>query len=769
MAELEDQTALGVLRRMKNSGVSRTIRLTAIYGAIAVAVVLIVLRVVVPLASSLIQQWARHDVELRSRLVFNFLYPNITSMAAAGQDSAIVELFERVAQDERILGVGFCDDVGRLKFTTKLMPAGFSCKKVARSETRTSSSLILGGREMFAAAFPVSTPQLKGHLIVLNDLSYAEERGAAAREYLSLILGGIILVSAALATLMALVMTRRWLSTLRQSLTRATIAGSFAGDEFDHSPLGAELQQALRRLSPARPEFDADHTSWSAETLRQVIANELPDTEIIVASNREPYIHNYVDEQIELQTPASGLVSAIEPIMRACGGVWIAHGSGSADKDVVDDQDRLEVPPHKPSYTLRRIWISEEEQEGYYYGLSNEGLWPLCHIAFVRPNFRQSDWEAYQTVNQRFADTIVGEARGKSPIVLIQDYHLALVPRMVREQLPEATIIFFWHIPWPNAEAFGICPWKEEILKGMLGSSILGFHTRFHCNNFFDTIDRYVESRIDREYASVTYGGRETLVRPFPISIAWPPPALEGQKTVTECRNEVRARFQLPEGTRLAVGVERFDYTKGILDRLWGVDSFLTAYPEWKGRFVFVQVAAPTRSKLPAYRGLQEEAIRLADEINAKHGSDGPRPVELVIRHHESVEVFKLFRAADICIVSSLHDGMNLVAKEFVAARDDNQGVLLLSSFAGASRELSEALIINPYDAHDTSAAIHRALTMSLDEQHERMRLMREQVHGHNVYRWAGQMLFEASKLRKKQRILHIAAQEKARFWRNGR
>jgi trehalose-6-phosphate synthase len=324
---------------------------------------------------------------------------------------------------------------------------------------------------------------------------------------------------------------------------------------------------------------DEAHIDWGRDTLRLALASQLPDTEIIVVSNREPYIHNRAANGIVVQIPASGLVAAIEPIMRACGGAWIAHGSGSADRDVVDAGDCIRVPPASPSYTLRRIWLSEHEEDGYYYGLANEGLWPLCHIVFVRPTFRETDWNAYCAVNTRFADAVVQQAKRPDPIILVQDYHLALLPKMIRERLPAATIITFWHIPWPNAETFGICPWKREVIAGLLGSSVLGFHTQFHCNNFIEAVDRFIESRIDRELASVTVSGHETFVRPYPISIEWPPAALAGQKSVADCRASVRASLGLSDSVRLGVGIERFDYTKGILDRLRAIEAFLSRYP----------------------------------------------------------------------------------------------------------------------------------------------------------------------------------------------
>ncbi len=360
-------------------------------------------------------------------------------------------------------------------------------------------------------------------------------------------------------------------------------------------------------------------------TLHLLLQEELPDARVLIVSNREPYIHNLVDGEIKLQIPASGLVSALEPVMRACGGVWIAHGGGSADRETCDANDRLQVPPDDPTYTLRRVWLTDEEQDGYYYGLANEGLWPLCHIAFVRPTFREQDWAYYKEVSARFADVVAEEANCDNPVVLVQDYHFALLPRMVRQRLPKATIITFWHIPWPNAETFGICPWRNEILDGLLGSSILGFHTRFHCNNFIETVDRFIESRVDRENSSITRRGRETLIRPYPISIEWPPRALATQAPVEECRAAVRKRFGLADDVRIVVGVERFDYTKGILDRMHAIDDLLADKPEWRGKVTLIQAAAPTREKLAAYAGLQHEAEQLAAEINDKYAGNGAR------------------------------------------------------------------------------------------------------------------------------------------------
>jgi trehalose 6-phosphate synthase len=717
-----------------------------------------------PFASTLVEQWSRQDIELRSALVFNSVRDELAVLVANRSRPEIVRLFDRVAADDRLIGVGFCDSQGRMLYEGRVFPQSLTCGQFGRTDTTTFSSFDVDGREMVVGAFPIGMDASSGHLVLLHDLSFAEQRGTIARIWILIALAGVALVGAALAAVIALVITQNWLRSLRRVIKDARAKRPAVGDLRRGSGIGHEIQHFLRELDDTRRSIDASYVEWNPEMLRLVLANELPETQVIVVSNREPYIHNRTAAGISVQTPASGLVAALEPVMRACGGTWIAHGSGSADRETVDKRDSIKVPPERPAYTLRRIWLSDEEQDGYYYGLANEGLWPLCHIAFVRPSFRESDWNVYRKVNAKFAQAVIGEARQPDPIVLVQDYHFALLPKMVREQLPEATIITFWHIPWPNSETFGICPWKEEIVHGLLGSSVLGFHTQFHCNNFIETVDHFVESRIDREHASITLGGHETHVRPYPISIEWPPAALTDQKPVEECRATVRARFGLDESIRLGVGIERFDYTKGILDRMNAVDTFLSRHPEWKGRFTFVQVAAPTRSRLSAYRHLQDEARELANEINARHGTAVYKPILLVVRHHEPDEVFELFRAADLCIVSSLHDGMNLVAKEFVAARDDERGVLILSSFAGASRELSEALIVNPYDIAAVADAIDRALHMSESEQRERLRLMRDIVRGRNVYRWAGQMLVDASQLRKRSRIMSmIEAPERGR------
>jgi trehalose 6-phosphate synthase len=730
------------------------------YGVAALLIVVAIVLLVPPFAGSLIEQWSKSDVESRSVLAFNSALDEFTSLLNDHNSKGIIGLFERMALDEELLAVGFCDDQGALLYQTKEMPKSFTCKEATLRKTPTFSTLRLGRRQLLMSSFPIGPTGERGHVVLVHDLAQVEQRGAEARVGTIVVLIGVVFLAAAFAALVAVLLARRWVQSMRRAIDDVRLGGSGAIAASELAPFAGEFRHLLRDLKLTELPVDGPDIDWSPAMLQLVLTQKLPNTDVIVVSNREPYIHNREASGISVQRPASGLVAAIEPIMRACGGIWVAHGSGSADKETVDRFDRIRVPPDDPSYTLRRVWLTDEEQNGYYYGFANEGLWPLCHMAFVRPGFREDDWNEYKRVNERYAQAVANEAKRADPIILVQDYHFALLPSLLRKKLPNATIITFWHIPWPNPEIFGICPWKEEIIAGLLGSSVIGFHTQFHCNNFLDTVDRFMEARTDREHSCITFGSLETFVRPYPISIEWPPSGMKDQKPVPECRAAVRRRYGLGEHVRLGVGIERFDYTKGIVDRLRAVDAFLTSQPDWKNQFVFIQVAAPTRSKLPTYSALQSEAAELARDINIRHGNASYQPILLIIRHYEPHEIFELFRAADLCVVSSLHDGMNLVAKEFVAARDDHAGVLLLSTFAGASRELTEALIVNPYDSRSMVDAIEQALAMPAAEQQERMRLMREIVRLRNVYRWAGQMLLDAADLRKRKRIIQMARRQ---------
>jgi trehalose 6-phosphate synthase len=727
------------------------------YLVIALVLTMVLGLLLAPYAGRIVEQWSRADVEARSRLVFHAIEPMIDRAVEEQTWSGLSTLFERVALDKRILAAGYCDASGVLIAQSPEMPASFSCEKIARADAESFSSIRVDARKILVAAFPMVANSGRSYFVILTDLSFADARSAQFLAFLLSALAGATLVLLFVGAVFAVMMLRNWTNSLRRTVEEIRQGRSEATPSKATPAIDRELRRLLRESELVSVSNQVD---WNPKSLRDLLNNVLPGAEVLVVSNREPYIHNRAGDRIVVQSPASGLVSALEPVMRACGGIWIAHGSGSADQELVDASDRVRVPEGSPAYTLRRVWISEEEQDGYYYGFANEALWPLCHIVFVRPVLRNRDWEFYKKINRRFADAVIAEARTENPVVLVQDYHLALVPAMIREKLPRATIATFWHIPWPNAETFGICPWKEEIIEGLLGSTIVGFHTQFHCNNFIECVDRFLESRIDREIQAVSFGGHQTMVRPYPISIEWPPKVLERLADQASCRSEILARFGLPQHMKLVVGIERLDYTKGIIDRMRAIEALFERKPEWRDSLVFIQVAAPTRSKLDSYARLQAEAEQLACDINARqkcrHG-----PTILVVTHYEQDEVFKLFRAADACIVSSLHDGMNLVAKEFVAARDDNLGVLVLSSFTGAAREMQEALIINPYDAESLASAIDHALTMPRNEQMERMKLMRAQIKENNVYRWAANILIDAARSRKRERLMNFGSPEK--------
>jgi trehalose 6-phosphate synthase len=448
--------------------------------------------------------------------------------------------------------------------------------------------------------------------------------------------------------------------------------------------------------------------------------------------------------------------------MRACSGVWVAHGAGSADRETVDARDHVRVPPGEESYVVRRLWLSPEEEQGYYYGFANEGFWPLCHVAHARPTFRAEDWRHYQAVNRKFADAVCQEVDTDDPVILVQDYHFALVPRLLRERLPRATILTFWHIPWPNAEQISICPWHVELVEGLLGSSILGFHTQFHCNNFLEAADRFLEARIDREDFAVIQKQHRTLIRAYPISVEWPHRWAAAAPPIKQCRSAVFSELGLAPDSKLGVGVDRLDYTKGIEERFRAVERLLEREPQWCGRFTFLQIASPSRTAIERYQQLNRDVEQLVERINGRFATPQWKPIVLRRQHTEPPDVFKLYRAADLCYVSSLHDGMNLVAKEYLVARDDEQGALVLSQFTGAARELPEALIVNPYDIEEAASAISAALSMPAEEQRVRIRAMRRLIGEFNIYRWAGRMLLDASRLRRREQVTGLLPMRQA-------
>ena len=523
-------------------------------------------------------------------------------------------------------------------------------------------------------------------------------------------------------------------------------------------PLAWEVVTMAESLSQAKSAAEnearlreAGESSWTPERLAVQIQQRLRGGRLFVVSNREPYIHQRNGKSLEVIVPASGLVTALEPVLTACDGTWIAHGSGNADIEVVDKDDRLRVPPESPHYTLRRVWLTKEEEEGYYYGFANEGLWPLSHIAHTRPIFRAGDWQFYQDVNRKFAAAVLEEiADTENPVVLVQDYHFALLPRMLKEKRPDARVAIFWHIPWPNPEAFGICPWQRQLVDGLLGADLIGFHVQSHCNNFLHTVDRVVESRVDWEHFSVTRQNHRTIVRPFPISVD----LVEDHEVeadsygVNYLERSTLMHSVGVEAAFVGVGVDRVDYTKGIHERFRAIERFLEKYPKYQGQFTFIQIGAPSRTHIKRYHDLMGELEAEAERINWRFQSGKWRPILFLKQQHSHKEIERYYRAADLCLVTSLHDGMNLVAKEFLAARHDERGVLILSQFTGAARELRDALLVNPYDIDQTAEAIRAALEMEPEEKQMRVHRMRRIIRENNIHRWAGNLITELCELR---------------------
>lgn len=728
------------------------------YGIPAVLAIVIIAYLGVPFVNHMLSGWFRDDVELRAQLVANTIGEQVGPLIEKHDLTSLRNYLAKLTTDERLLAIVLCKMDGALIYRTDATPSTVSCRNsIAIEPSKNGYTLQLASGSVAVSLFDIEPAEATPfRLILIHDLSYIDRRQSVARNYVMAAIGLFLTVLALLVGFATWLAIRRWVNVL---------VGDIRGLRFlddAESPLVA--QPVLKQVRDVLKEIEHNQRleidfkeNWTPQALQQIVREYMDSPEMFVISNREPYIHNHSSQGVVVQVPASGMVTALEPIVRACEGVWLAHGSGTADRDVVDKHDHIRVPPDEPAYTLRRVWLTEQEEEGFYYGFSNEGIWPLCHLTYVRPAFRESDWQQYQQVNRKFADALANESHSRNPVVLIQDYHFALLPKLIRQHKAAATIALFWHIPWPNAEAFGICPWKLELLSHMLAADILGFHTRHHCQNFLETVDRFVECQIDHEHMTVTLQGHVCQVASYPISIEWPPRWLANIPTIEDSRNAIRDRYGIAHDASLGLGVERWDFTKGIVERIQALEFLLDSDRTLIGKVTLLQVAAPSRSKLPAYHALQEQTLTEVKRVNEKFGTTTWQPVVLIDKHQQPAQVFELYRAADFCLVNSLHDGMNLVAKEFVASRDDDDGVLILSTFAGASRELLEALLVNPYDMGQTAQAIKTALSMSREERRQRMKLMRRVVKENNVYRWAGRMLMSAATIRQRQALSKLS------------
>jgi trehalose 6-phosphate synthase len=690
---------------------------------------------------STLRRWTDRDLNRRAHLIGLAVAPH----AVEDSPAALQRALDSLSQGGDVAGLIACTSQGA-PIANSRAGRDLGCRSAlaqnAMRSTGKTTRGILGTRNVAVTAHVVGAHRL----LIVQDRTFLDARRKHVLQAIFIAAELVLLAFILLARAGAKIGSRRTeefaRSIVRQMRSRT------AGDE----PVPADMRMLVRDMRDTVDELRnrRERVSSGAERLRALVCAEIPSGSLVVIANREPYAHEQQDDgQIVVTQPASGVVTGIEPILRACGGTWIGHAGGSADRVHADRHGRVAVPPDAPEYTLRRVWIVEDEYERYYSGLANEGLWPLCHMAHAQPTFRATDWSSYQSVNETFARAAMEETPADG-LLLIQDYHFALVPRIVRNHAPHVVTSLFWHIPWPNSEVVGICPWKETLLEGMIGADIVGFHTRQYCLNFLETVQRYLECRVDLEEMSVSYGGHRTLVRAYPISVEWPYPAVS--RTVGAA---LRRSLGILEGVHVSIGVDRADYTKGLIERVAAVEFLLEENPSLIGKYVLVQLASPTRMRIRRYQHLAEEFQEAVDRVNVRFGTPSWKPIVLRMKTFSPDEVRKHYAMADSALVTPLHDGMNLVAKEYAAACEDGDGALVLSTFAGASKELDGALIVNPYDTQQVAQAILRAIRMPLAERKARMQTMRDQIASSSIYDWSAKLLTD----------MRDVKQQSARFW----
>ena len=709
-----------------------------------------------------------NDLERRTIILAEGLEESVRALVLSNSLKKLNRLVERFGNRERLKGVAVYDQQGNILAVTPDLaskipqPLPPAVKSTAENQPA-GSFMHFDNEKIYLYALPISEENNAiGTLVLFQDALYINVRlgDIWKNNLLRFLILSVLIVAITLLVIRwsitgPIAQIATWMREMRSGKGKIDQMVSPRGDVL--APLISEVAHLAKSLAMARARAEEEaklrlkaDSVWTANRLKEYMRSELGGKKLFLISNREPYMHAKDGRSIRCVVPAGGLVTALDPVMRICDGMWIAHGSGEADREVVDAESKLRVPPDEPAYTLKRVWLTKEEEDGYYYGFSNEGLWPLCHITHTRPIFRLEDWVYYQKVNEKFAEALIKEIEDEeSPLILIQDYHLALLPLLVKEKRPDARIAIFWHIPWPNPEAYGICPWHREILMGMLGADLIGFHIQFHCNNFLDTVDRFLESKIDWEQFSVERGGSVTLVKPFPISVSFD--NFSDKSAAISERELLKENILKEIGMQvkyLGVGVDRIDYTKGIPERFRAIERFFEKHPEFIGEFTFIELGAPSRMHIKRYRDLMSEVEETAEKINWRFKTKGWMPIVFLKAHHSHEEINRFYKASDICMVTSLHDGMNLVAKEFIASRSDEDGVLILSQFTGAARELKDAVIVNPYDIEGMADAINFSLSMDANERSERMKRMHAAVKEHNIYRWAGELIAALARLR---------------------
>ncbi|MBI2474418.1 MAG: trehalose-6-phosphate synthase [Candidatus Taylorbacteria bacterium] len=700
-------------------------------------------------------------LEYRTRLLADSLKEAVEPYYAGNSTSALQKIVDKYANKEHVVGLAVYDSKGGVVAASADLPkmllsTSTTVTRAMDTDKSTGDFIKDGDRSIYVFAEPLhQNERVVGAFLVAQNAAYIE---TGIQEILeSNLIRVFIQIVLFLALLYILIHWLIWrpISRLADSIKTARLKGrgeeelANIQDNIFFRPLVGEISKITKSLSEARLAASEEarmrleklDSPWTAERLKEFIKAYLKDRKIFVVSNREPFVHKHTKKGVVCEVPASGMVTALEPIMEACGGLWLAHGSGDADKELSDSFGKLAVPPDDPKYTLKRIWLSEEEIRGHYLGFSNEALWPLCHMAHTRPIFNKNHWEEYRKVNQKFADALLVEIkRVERPLAMVQDFHFALIPKLIKDKRPDAQICLFWHIPWPNAELFSICPWRKEILEGMLGADIIGFHTQQYCNNFLDTVGKEMESLIDLERFSISRDNHVSYIKPFPISIAFSGAFSGGVEDTKESDRRILENLRI-KTKYLGLGVDRLDYIKGIVERFAGIEIFFEKYPDYRKQFTFLQISPMSREGVEKYREYAESVEQEAQRINQKFGDGDWKPIVLIERHHSHKELEVFYRLADVCLVTSLHDGMNLVAKEFVAAREDDRGVLILSHFTGAARDLKGSLLINPYNAEETASVLYYALNMSLQLQASRMKMMRASVKNYNIYRWSAELI----------------------------
>jgi trehalose 6-phosphate synthase len=704
---------------------------------------------------------ATADLEYRTKLLADSLKEAVEPYYAGNSTSALQKIVDKYANKEHVVGLSVYDSKGAVVAASadlpKMLLSTTTTVTNAMDTDKPASEFVKdNGKSLYVFVEPLhQSDRVVGAFLVVQNSSYIESSIQDILESNLIRIFVQICVFLVLMYLLTYWLIWRPVSRLALSIKSARIRGKGETDlgnikeNFFFSPLVGEISKITKSLSEARfvaseearMRLEKIDSPWTAERLKEFIKAYLKDRKIFVVSNREPFSHKQTKKGIICEVPASGMVTALEPIMEAAGGLWIARAFGDADKETSDEKGKLAVPPDDPRYTLKRVWLTEDEVKGHYVGFSNEALWPLSLMAHTRPIFNKEHWHQYEKVNQKFADALLEEIKDiHQPLVLVQDYHFALLSQMIKRKRPDAQICLFWHIPWPNAEQFSICPWRKEILEGMLGADIIGFHTQQYCNNFMDTVSKELESLTDLERFSIRRDDHVSYIKPFPISIDF----TGGQAPESESAKKSDREAVLQSGVKtrhFALGVDRLDYVKGIVERFKGIEFFLEKYPDYKRNFTFLQIAPLSREGVEKYREYAEVVTKEAERINQKLGTDDWKPIVLLKKHHSHRELTPLYRQAEVCLVTSLHDGMNLVAKEYVAARDDEKGVLILSHFTGAARDLKGALLVNPYNAEETAAAIYYALNMSESLQKHRMKVMRNSVKNYNIFRWSAELI----------------------------